>query len=139
MNVFFPCKSVMGSVRSLDDSRLIKQILECKVLLDGAIAYKLYGLQLTPRIIEATKQYFLTEDTIGTFFRECIIEDNEGQVPMMELYNAYKLYCDQNLVEAKNKDVFSKSELLKKYPSRRSGKLGRYKVGLRLKDEYRNV
>ena len=30
----------MGSVRSLDDSRLIKQILECKVLLDGAIAYK---------------------------------------------------------------------------------------------------
>lgn len=108
-------------------------------LIDGAIAYRMYGLQLTPRIIEATKQYFLTEDTIGTFFRECIIEDNEGQVTMMELYNAYKLYCDQNLVEAKNKDVFSKSELLKKYPSRRSGKLGRYKVGLRLKDEYRNV
>ena len=58
---------------------------------------------------------------------------------MMELYNAYKLYCDQNLVEAKNKDVFSKSELLKKYPSKRSGKLGRYKVGLRLKDEYKNI
>lgn len=108
-------------------------------LIEGAIAYKLYGLQLTPRIIEATKQYFLTEDTIGTFFRECIIEDREGQVTMMELYNAYKLYCDQNLVEAKNKDVFSKSELLKKYPSKRNGKLGRYKVGLRLKDEYSNI
>ena len=108
-------------------------------LIDGAIAYRMYGLQLTPRIIEATKQYFLTEDTIGTFFRECIIENNEGQVTMMELYNAYKLYCDQNLVEAKNKDVFSKSELLKKYPSKRSGKLGRYKVGLRLKDEYKNI
>ncbi|MEE0964303.1 MAG: phage/plasmid primase, P4 family [Ruminococcus bromii] len=108
-------------------------------LIEGAIAYKLYGLQFTPRIIDATKQYFLTEDTIGTFFRECIIEDDKGQVTMMELYNAYKLYCDQNLVEAKNKDVFSKSELLKKYPSKRSGKLGRYRIGLRLANEYSNI
>lgn len=108
-------------------------------LIEGAIAYKLYGLQFTPRIIEATKQYFLTEDTIGTFFRECIIEDEAGHVTMMELYSAYKLYCDQNLVEAKNKDVFSKSELLKKYPNKRSGKLGRYRTGLRLKEEYCNI
>lgn len=40
MNVFMPCASVIESVQSLDDLRLKKQILECKVLLDGAIAYK---------------------------------------------------------------------------------------------------
>jgi hypothetical protein len=40
MNVFMPCASVLESVQSLDDLRLKKQILECKVLFDGAIAYK---------------------------------------------------------------------------------------------------
>ena len=40
MNIFMPCASVIESVQSLDDLRLKKQILECKVLLDGAIAYK---------------------------------------------------------------------------------------------------
>lgn len=40
MNVFMPCKSIGKSVQSLDDARLRKQILECKVLLDGAIAYQ---------------------------------------------------------------------------------------------------
>lgn len=40
MNVFMPCASVIESVQSLDDLRLKKQTLECKVLLDGAIAYK---------------------------------------------------------------------------------------------------
>lgn len=40
MNVFMPCENYFESVCALDDSRLRKQILECKVLLDGAIAYQ---------------------------------------------------------------------------------------------------
>lgn len=40
MNVFMPCENIVKSVQALDDARLRKQILECKVLLDGAIAYQ---------------------------------------------------------------------------------------------------
>lgn len=40
MNVFMPCESIVESVQALDDARLRKQIIECKVLLEGAIAYQ---------------------------------------------------------------------------------------------------
>lgn len=41
MNVFMPSENIVKSVQALDDARLRKQILECKVLLDGAIAYRI--------------------------------------------------------------------------------------------------
>ena len=34
MNVFMPCVTIEDSVRALDDKRLIKQILECKQILE---------------------------------------------------------------------------------------------------------
>ena len=37
MNLFLPEKTVYDSVRALDDRRLIKQILECKTILDVAL------------------------------------------------------------------------------------------------------
>ena len=40
MNVFMPRESVSESIQALDDARLRKQILECKVLLESAIAYQ---------------------------------------------------------------------------------------------------
>ena len=132
-----------GSSLNKDMNKLLASE-SCKMamlawLIEGTVSYKIYGLQLTPRIVEATKQYFLAEDTIGAFFNECIIDDERGRVTMMDLYKAYKMYCDQNLVEAKNKDVFSKSEFIKKYPRSRSNKLGRFRTGLRLKDDYINL
>ena len=40
MNLFMPYPSVIKSVGALDDRRLIKQILECKVILDIALGKK---------------------------------------------------------------------------------------------------
>lgn len=40
MNVFMPCESISESIQALDDARLRKQIIECKVLLEGAIAHQ---------------------------------------------------------------------------------------------------
>lgn len=40
MNLFLPEKTVNDSVRALDDRRLIKQILECKTIIDVAIENK---------------------------------------------------------------------------------------------------
>lgn len=105
-------------------------------LIDGARAYKQYGFMLSERISNATHQYFLEEDTIGMFLQEAVVEDANGKVTMMDLYNAYKLYCDQRLVTAKSKDTFCKHSALKKYPNKRSGKIGRYKEGIRLKTEF---
>lgn len=105
-------------------------------LIDGARAYKQYGFMFTDRILNATHQYSISEDTIGMFLQEAVIDDPDGKVTMMDLYNSYKLYCDQLLVTAKSKDTFCKHSGLKKYESKRSGKIGRYKVGLRLKCEF---
>ena len=41
MNVFMPCESILESTKSLDDKRLIKQIIECKIMLDDAISYSI--------------------------------------------------------------------------------------------------
>ena len=35
MNVFMPCVTIEDSVRALDDKRLIKQILECKQIIEA--------------------------------------------------------------------------------------------------------
>ena len=40
MNIFMPEETIVESVRALDDRRLIKQILECKTILDVAIEGK---------------------------------------------------------------------------------------------------
>lgn len=131
----FKGDSVNKDMNKLLDTYSCKMAL-LSWLIDGARVYKQYGFMLTERILNETRQYFLSEDTIGMFLQEAIVEDANGKVTMMDLYNSYKLYCDQLLVSAKNKDTFCKHSALKKYESKRSGKIGRYKVGLRLKAEF---
>lgn len=55
MNVFLPEQSVMDCVRDLDDNRLMKQILEIKVLLNGGAGYAHHPV----KIFYADKQDFL--------------------------------------------------------------------------------
>mgnify|MGYP003297340160 CR=1 FL=1 len=55
MNVFLPEQSVMDCVRALDDNRLMKQILEIKVLLNGGAGYAHHPV----KVFYADKQDFL--------------------------------------------------------------------------------
>lgn len=51
MNIFMPEKTILDSVKALDDRRLIKQILECKTILDVAMDEEKKGYARHPVIV----------------------------------------------------------------------------------------
>ena len=104
-------------------------------LIEGAISYKKYGLQLTERIKTETVRYFAEEDSICAFFNDVIEDDPNGIIAIKVLYDSYRTYCEQNLIEPKVKDTFCKHEALKKYIPFRTGKI-RSRKGLKFKDSF---
>lgn len=56
MNLFLPENTVYKSVRALDDKRLIKQILECKTILDVALDENKKGYAKHP-VVKYYKDY----------------------------------------------------------------------------------
>lgn len=51
MNIFMPEETIYDSVKALDDKRLIKQILECKTILDVAMDEEKKGYARHPVIV----------------------------------------------------------------------------------------
>ena len=51
MNLFLPEETIYDSVRALDDRRLIKQILECKTILDVALNETKKGYAKHPVVV----------------------------------------------------------------------------------------
>lgn len=51
MNIFMPEETIYDSVRALDDKRLVKQILECKTILDVALDETKKGYARHPVVV----------------------------------------------------------------------------------------
>ena len=82
MNVFMPCESIEESVRALDDNRLIKQILECKQIIEtnlrvfggfwdygkGVIGYRNHP------VVKHYRDTYLGFEFIATYGAECCDE-----------------------------------------------------------------
>ena len=107
-------------------------------LIEGALLYIAEGLSPTARVEYATADYFSGENTIKAFFKDAIVDDHHCKTSVNNLYEAYLYYCNQNLLPAKSKDVFSKSAEINKYPAGRNNILGRHRIGLRLHTDYTN-
>lgn len=107
-------------------------------LIEGALLYMAEGLSPTARVEYATLDYFSGENTIKAFFKDAIVDDHHCKTSVNNLYEAYLYYCNQNLLPAKSKDVFSKSAEINKYPAGRNNILGRHRIGLRLHTDYAN-
>lgn len=107
-------------------------------LIEGALLYMQEGLLSTTRVEHATSDYFSGENTIKAFFKDVIVDDYNCKTSVNNLYEAYKYYCDQNLLPIKSKDVFCKSAEINKYPAGRNTLLGRHRIGLRLNTDYEN-
>ena len=107
-------------------------------LIEGALLYMQEGLTPTTRVEYATSDYFSGENTIKAFFKDAVMDDYKSKISVNNLYEAYLYYCNQNLLPAKSKDVFSKSTEINKYPAGRNNILGRHRIGLRLHADYAN-
>ena len=105
MNLFLPEDAIAQSVEALDDKRLIKQILECKTILDVALDEKKKGYAKHP-VVAYYKDYpwyvcsygaiacveyyhrFGKEHKLWRWFAEC-------RVLVRKLYNIPKpFYCE---------------------------------------------
>ena len=76
MNLFLPEKTVYDSVRALDDKRLIKQILECKTILDVALDESKKGYAKHPVV----KYYSVFPNFVATY----------GYIATIEYYTRFK-------------------------------------------------
>lgn len=70
MNVFMPCATIEDSVRALDDKRLIKQILECKQILE-ANERVLNGEQKVGYANHPVVKHYRDLGLVGMYFLVC--------------------------------------------------------------------
>lgn len=70
MNIFMPEETITESVRALDDRRLIKQIIECKAILDVALDETKKGYAKHPVVV----YYSDYPDYISKYGYEACIE-----------------------------------------------------------------
>lgn len=70
MNIFMPEETIYDSVKALDDRRLIKQILECKTILDVALDETKKGYARHP-VVVYYKDY---PNFVAGFGIQCCVE-----------------------------------------------------------------
>jgi hypothetical protein len=101
MNVFMPCASVIESTQSLDDLRLKKQILECKVLLDGAIAYK-NGEKPNGYFKHPVAQHYKDYPAFLAFYGLACCNEYFDRFDKLHNYNDYFRKYAENFLRADN-------------------------------------
>jgi hypothetical protein len=94
----------------------------------GCLEWQRDGLGLPPAVEQATREYRVDEDVLGTFIAErCILE---GEIQPAELRAAYDAFCDEIGERALSASVFGKR--LARRGIRREGQNGAYR-GIRLR------
>lgn len=75
--------------------------------LEGLRMYREEGLEPSPAIEEATRQYAQDSDKIACFFEDCMIAD-ESNSTGNHVFQAYKRWCAESGYSAEGKQVFFK-------------------------------
>lgn len=96
-----PDKGETGPEHLQQDPRLIEKLQSeyegiLAWLVRGAMEYYRDGLPQTKEIMEQTKLYRSSEDTIGQFAEEVIERSKGDRVLYQDVYRAYKSWCESN-------------------------------------------
>lgn len=91
------------------------------------------GLMPPDSVTSATQDYLLSEDVIGQFIDDCLIDDPSAWEPATDVYNAFVSWYVKNCGE--EKDVLSQHKFGKIFSDRyERKKVGSYRyIGIRLK------
>lgn len=81
-------------------------------LLDGLRAYRVKGTKPPQCVRNATEQYQAESDKVGTFIRECLIEDQSAACSAKEVYASYSSWTRENGYFTEGKKSFN--EILRK-------------------------
>jgi putative DNA primase/helicase len=103
-------------------------------LIEGARRYLKEGLSDEPKCISALRdEYRDTNDVLGRFIADCLIEDKSGSFKARDAYEDYKTWCGPN-GEAPTSEVFFASGLKERGIQKNASRLY---VGYRLRSEGR--
>ena len=101
---------------------------------EGAYMWMQDGLKMPNKLLEASKSYRTEMDVIEQFIAEKCVRDEKGKSSGKELYDAYKIWADDNNEYKMDKNKFGK-KLKDKFESRRYNDGIKY-IGIRLIQTY---
>lgn len=110
-------------------------------IVDGAIEWYREGLKAPDEVRKATGQYRAEMDVQGNFVRECCEKGGEYKVAAKDLYEAYKLWCEENGEHYEKQRKFSnRLNQRGEFERRRSGPNGSYEWhGLQLLNYWKSA
>lgn len=103
-----------------------------KWAVDGCLMWQREGLQKPQCVVEATREYRASMDTIGAFLSECC-ERGPGEVGASELFRAYLDWAKENNEYSMTATRFG-TEMAKRFDRRRTG-TGMVYIGIGLKND----
>ncbi len=62
----------------------------------GLLAWRKVGLMAPDAVRKATEAYQTESDALANFIAECLVTVDGAEVQAKDLYNAYKIWCDDN-------------------------------------------
>jgi putative DNA primase/helicase len=78
-------------------------------LVRGCLAWqRAGGLHAPDSVMGATEDYRREEDILGRFLTECTIEKPGARTRAMDLYDAYKVWCEANGITPRSNTTFGK-------------------------------
>src|SRR5262249_23524563 len=65
-------------------------------MIEGCIAWQRNGLQTPQAVLDATKEYLTSEDTLGRWIEECCMLDSAKWTPSAQLFGSYTPLAKEN-------------------------------------------
>lgn len=99
--------------------------------MQGCLEWQRDGLEVPAVVAAATEQYRNESDMLGAFLDECTVQGETLEAKGGELYNAYKIWCEQNGIDAKS-NVWIAKDLASRGYDKYKDRKGAHYIGLGL-------
>ena len=69
-------------------------------MIEGAVEWRQYGLDVPDRVTAATDDYLEAEDVLGQFIEEELIPDIQKDVQSSKVYERFQIWCEEHGIRA---------------------------------------
>jgi putative DNA primase/helicase len=122
------------------DKTLLDRVIQelpgiCNRAMEGLIEWRQQGLNPPPRILQSTGNYRDDNDTVGQWIESACVQEPGLRSTMKELYESYKLWCENSGVDAMQNTCFGK-ELTRRRFQAFKGRSGNGRLGIGLRPQF---
>lgn len=94
-------------------------------IIDGAVKWYADGLRIPDVVRSASKEYMETQDELKQFLKEVFVDDRNAWISHKELYQAFKIYTEQNGMFCVTGKSFTQQLMKRGYKKSREAGTGR--------------